>query len=284
MSQGFSEENWAAELEERAEKAAREFKDFVKTIAMLRHPTRGCPWDLEQTHETLRRYMIEEAYEAAETMLPSSPAQERTDEFGDVLLQVVLNAQLQKDSAEGDIVSVIKSINEKMLRRHPHVFAPSEGSVSSEEVVKQWAVIKQQEKPKDQAQGFFHKAKKVHPALSQAFQIGKAAQKIDFDWHTTAEVARQFTSEWKELEVEIEGGDQAKIASELSDCFFSLAQLSRHLGFEPEDIAQRGNTKFIQRFELLEKIAEERKLDVRTLGQAGLEVLWNEAKSRQKKA
>ena len=282
MTKEFSEEMWGAELEERAEKAAQEFKEFVKTIALLRHPKRGCPWDLEQTHESLRRYMIEEAYEAAEAMLSSSPSQERTEELGDVLLQVVLNAQLQKDSAEGDIVSVIKGVNDKMLRRHPHVFASNEQVVSSEEVMKQWALIKQKEKPKAHKKSFFHKAKKVHPALSQAFQIGKAAQRIDFDWHTTDEVAQQFASEWMELEEEMKAGDQTKIAEELSDCFFSLAQLARHLGFEPEDIAQRGNTKFIQRFELLEKIAEERDLEIETLGQAGLEVLWNEAKARQK--
>lgn len=282
MSEVFSEEAWAKELEERSEQAAREFKEFVKTIAQLRHPTRGCPWDLEQTHESLRRYMIEEAYEAAETMLPSGSAHERTDELGDVLLQVVLNAQLQSDHKEGDISAVIRAIREKMIRRHPHVFAPSDQAISSGEVVQKWAEIKQKEKPKGHKHGFFHKAKKVHPALTQAFEIGKSAQKIDFDWHTTGEVAAQFASEWKELEHEIAAGDQTKIADELSDCFFSLAQLSRHLGFEPEDIAQRGNTKFMQRFELMEKIAEERNQDIETLGQSGLEILWKDAKKRQK--
>src|SRR5687768_6153719 len=99
MTEGDS---WEKELNERAEKAAVEFKAFVKTIARLRHPTKGCPWDLEQTHASLRRYMIEEAYEAAEAMLPHAQAAERTDELGDVLLQVVLNAQLQSDHKEGD--------------------------------------------------------------------------------------------------------------------------------------------------------------------------------------
>ncbi|RZA26822.1 MAG: nucleoside triphosphate pyrophosphohydrolase [Proteobacteria bacterium] len=273
---------WEIELEARAEAAAKEFKNFVKTIAQLRHPTKGCPWDLEQTHESLRRYMIEEAYEAAETMLPSASAHDRTDELGDVLLQVVLNAQLQSDNKEGQITDVIRAINEKMIRRHPHVFAPGDKSVSSDQVIEQWAIIKQKEKSKDHKDGFFHKAKKVHPALTQAFQIGKTAQKIDFDWHTTEEVAQQFESEWKELAHEMHTGDRSKIADELSDCFFSLAQLSRHLGFEPEDIAQRGNTKFIQRFELMEKIAKEQNHNIESLGQAGLELLWKEAKKRQK--
>ncbi len=278
----MTHDTWDIELEARAEAAAQEFKTFVKTIAQLRHPTKGCPWDLEQTHESLRRYMIEEAYEAAETMLPSATAHDRTDELGDVLLQVVLNAQLQTDNKEGEITDVIRAINQKMIRRHPHVFSPDDKSVSSEQVIEQWSIIKQKEKPKDHTDGFFHKAKKVHPALTQAFQIGKTAQKIDFDWHTTEEVAQQFESEWKELAHEMHTGDQKKIADELSDCFFSLAQLSRHLGFEPEEIAQRGNTKFIQRFELMEKIAKEQNRSIETLGQAGLELLWKEAKKRQK--
>lgn len=281
MNELFSEETWAKELEERSEKAAREFKDLVKTIAQLRHPTRGCPWDLEQTHESLRRYMIEEAYEAAETMLSSGTSAERTDELGDVLLQVVLNAQLQSDNKEGDISLVIRSIKDKMVRRHPHVFAPSDKTLSSGEVVQNWAEIKQKEKPEGHKTGFFHKAKKVHPALTQAFEIGKAAQKIDFDWHSTKEVAAQFLSEWKELEDEIAAGEKSKIADELSDCFFSLAQLSRHLGFEPEEVAQRGNSKFVKRFELMEKIAEERNESIAKLGQKGLEILWKEAKKRQ---
>ena len=120
MSLEFSQDVWERELEDRAEKAAREFKELVKIIAQLRHPLTGCPWDLEQTHESLRRYMIEEAYEAAEAMLPSSPSEERTDELGDVLLQVVLNAQLQKDHDEGDIIAVILAIKEKMIPTECH--------------------------------------------------------------------------------------------------------------------------------------------------------------------
>ncbi len=277
----FSESAWQAELEARAEKAAEEFKAFVKTIAQLRHPIRGCPWDLEQSHESLRRYMIEEAYEAAETMGGES-SEELIDELGDVLLQVVLNAQLTVEAGRGDIKSVVQSIREKMIRRHPHVFTPETIGLSAQEVSDQWQRIKQKEKPNDYREGVFAKAKKVYPALTQSYQIGKIAKKIHFDWQSSAEVFEQLQSELRELEYEMKAGDNSKMAEELSDCFFSLAQLSRHLGFEPEEIAQRGNSKFLQRFDRVEALAEEQAIEVTTVGQQGLEKLWGEAKNKAK--
>ncbi len=276
----FSEEKWEAELEERSEKAARLFKEFVKTVAQLRHPVRGCPWDLEQTHLSLRRYMIEEAYEAAEHMTGSAQSAELIEELGDVLLQVVLNSQLTVEAGSGDIIEVVRSIRDKMIRRHPHVFAPTEKPLKSADVVDQWAVIKQQEKPK--ATSVFAKARKVTPALTQAFEIGKQAHKIAFDWQKPTEVLDQFKSELAELEHEIHAQDEPKIAEELSDCFFSLAQLSRHLGYEPEDIAHRGNLKFLKRFDKVEALAKAEGLDVTTAGTAKLEELWLKAKQAMK--
>lgn len=277
----FSEEVWQAELEVRADKAAAEFKAFVKTVAQLRHPVSGCPWDLEQNHESLRRYMIEEAYEAAETMLGDSASSELLDELGDVLLQVVLNSQLSVEKGQGDIEDVVKGIREKMIRRHPHVFAPTDTPISSQEVSEAWVSIKQKEKPKGHVEFTFAKAKKVHPALTQAYQIGKIAKKIDFDWKTPHEVFNQLQSELKELLHEIQIDDKAKIAEELSDCFFSLAQLSRHLGLEPEDVAHRGNLKFLRRFDVMEELAKARGADISKLGQAKLEELWIEAKQKR---
>jgi len=279
----FSEALWQAEVEARAERGAKEFKAFIKTVAQLRHPSRGCPWDLEQSHESLRRYMLEEAYEAAETMV-SEPTAELIDELGDVLLQVVLNAQLTVESGRGDIEAVVRGIKEKMVRRHPHVFAPppSDERITAEAVTDQWAVIKQKERPKGYGDGVFAKAKKVHPALTQSFQIGKIAKTIHFDWQTPQDVMGQLDSELNELRVEIKANDTAKIAEELSDCFFSLAQLSRHLGFEPEEIAQRGNLKFLRRFQAVEALAKEQGIDVTTAGQVTLETLWAKAKATSK--
>jgi MazG family protein len=277
----FSEETWQSELEIRAEKAAKEFKKFIKTVAQLRHPTRGCPWDLEQTHDSLRRYMLEEAYEAAETMVGSEASPELIDELGDVLLQVVLNAQLSSEAGRGNIDQVVTGINEKMIRRHPHVFAARGQEITSEQVTDQWAVIKAGEKSKGHNEGVFAKARKVHPALTQSFQIGKIAKKLNFDWGSVDEVFDQLQSEILELRQEMKGNDQTKIANELSDCIFSIAQLSRHLGFEPEEIAQRGNLKFLRRFDKVEAFAKVRGLDVSTAGQKKLEELWLEAKLQE---
>ncbi len=275
-----------------ANRAAAEFKSFVKTIAQLRDPKTGCPWDLQQTHESLRRYMIEEAYEAAVTMLGPVYDGHLLEELGDVLLQVVLNAQLARDDGRGDIAQIIAGINQKMIRRHPHVFNPtSEAGITSEEVKKRWGEIKAAEKGnsgKVPSPSVFSEAEKVQPALSQSFKIGKIAGKIDFDWAKPSQVLEQLRSELRELETEMDhlqsserASDRRRdLADELSDCMFTLAQLCRHLNFEPEDIAHRGNSKFLQRFAEVERLAKEKGWDVTKIGQDKLEELWKVAKAR----
>jgi MazG family protein len=281
-----SEERQARELElaQRAAEAAEAFAGFVRTVAALRDPDTGCPWDLEQDHKSLRRFMLEEAYEAAEAMLGTDEAH-ILEELGDVLLQVVLNAQLAHDAQAGDIRDVIRGINAKMIRRHPHVFARGDVAIGSEQVKQNWELIKAQEKPSQQvATSYFHDVRKVRPALTQAFKIGKKARAINFDWLTSAEVVAQLRSELHELDEELQSAspDQARVRQELGDVFFSLAQLSRHLGFEPEDIAQEGNLKFLRRFERLEKLAAGQGHDVRSLSREELEALWVLAKKTEK--
>lgn len=276
-------QDWNQSVKDRAERAADGLKSFVATIAALRHPQTGCPWDLQQDHVSLRRFMIEEAYEAAEAMLGQDSAH-LIEELGDVLLQVVLNAQLSAEDGRGDIADVIQGINQKMVRRHPHVFASSGNSISSADVKTQWEEIKQKEKEKEKEksdQRIFAKARKVHPSLTQSFQIGKVAKSIDFDWDKPLDVLNQLRSELDELEKELVASNTAKIADELGDCFFSLAQLARHLGYEAEDVAQRGNLKFLKRFDALEDLAT--KKGIKPEGRDVLEALWQEAKSLENK-
>lgn len=268
-------------------KAAEEaFGGFVRTIAALRDPQKGCPWDLEQDHKSLRRFMLEEAYEAAEAML-SGDDRHLIEELGDVLLQVVLNAQVAADRGGGDIVGLIEGINAKMIRRHPHVFAPAATErLAPAEVKKNWEEIKQQEKRERKGESgklpsVFAEVRKVLPALTQAYKIGKRAKTIDFDWDNPQEVLNQVRSELLELEVEMQRGDRELLEQELGDVFFSLAQLARHLGFEPEDVAQRGNSKFLKRFSLVEALAAERGLDPSQLAREELEKLWLEAKDSE---
>ncbi|WP_141736426.1 nucleoside triphosphate pyrophosphohydrolase [Oligoflexus tunisiensis] len=278
----YDENDWEKELEVRAAEAGRIFSDFVKTVATLRHPVRGCPWDLEQDHKSLRRYMLEEAYEAAEAMFGTDEAH-LLEELGDVLLQVVLNAQLAHDKGRGDIRDVTTSINSKMVRRHPHVFGDLAGQgIDKAEIKTNWERIKATEKAiKQHKAGYFADCVKVVPALTQAHKIGKRAHTIHFDWDSPADVLKQCQAELQELEHEMVAADRDRLHDELGDVFFSLAQLSRHLGVDPEVAAQQGNAKFLRRFAVMEEIARVRGQEVTQLTRDELEALWKEAKTQE---
>lgn len=268
--------------------AAAVFSDFVTTIAWLRDKNQGCPWDLEQDHKTLRRYMVEEAYEAAEAM-SSDDQKEICDELGDVLLQVILNAQIARDDGNFTIIDVIDAINKKMLRRHPHVFASNKDEITSDEVRTNWDKIKASEKSakpeKKESSGVFSGSAKKHPSTIQALHIGKTAAKINFDWDTPAQVFDQLKSEVGELEFELKQNpsDLNKITQEIGDVYFSLAQVCRHLKLDPETVAMEGNRKFLNRFEELEAIARQEGKDVRSISRDELEQFWLKAKTAGKK-
>jgi tetrapyrrole methylase family protein/MazG family protein len=268
--------------------AASIFSEFVTTIAWLRDKNQGCPWDLEQDHNSLRRYMVEEAYEAAEAM-SSDDHKEICDELGDVLLQVILNAQIAKDEGHFTIVDVIDAINRKMLRRHPHVFAPNKDEITSDEVRTNWEKIKASEKSvlpaNKENSGVFSGAAKKHPSTIQALHIGKTAAKINFDWDTPNQVFDQLKSEVSELEYEVrqDPSDLAKITQEIGDVYFSLAQLCRHLKLDPETVAMDGNRKFLNRFTSLETIAGREGKDVKNISRGELEQFWLKAKAAEKK-
>jgi MazG family protein len=269
-----------------SEQAKAAFARFCATIAALRNPEGGCPWDLQQDHVSLRRFMIEEAYEAAEAMAAGDPAALR-DELGDVLLQVVLNAQVAKDQGSFDVVDVIDGVNEKMLRRHPHVFGDEKARAAGH-VQGNWEAIKAAEKSasgKPRAGGYFAEAADKQPASLQALKIGKLAAKIRFDWDDVHEVFGQVKSEVDELAVELAAAtvDKDTVAEEIGDVFFSLAQLCRHLELDPELVAFDANRKFLRRFAALEAVAKERGVNVERAPRQTLEELWVEVKRREKK-
>lgn len=265
--------------------ATKEIAALITTIAWLRDKDDGCPWDLEQDHHSLRRYMIEEAYEAAEAMA-GTDVKEIRDELGDVLLQVVLNAQIASDQNNFSISDVARSINEKMRRRHPHVFSADKDSITSEQVRGNWEKIKAEEKGNivsNEARPVFAGAEKKQPATLQALHIGKEAAKINFDWDSTDEVFQQLKSEIAELELEIQRKkpNRSRISAELGDVFFSLAQLCRHLKMDPETVAMDGNRKFLKRFAGLERLAADEGIDVRSAERGILEKLWQQAKKSE---
>lgn len=260
------------------------FANFIRTIAAIRHPETGCPWDLQQDHASLRRYMIEEAYEASEAMASGDP-RAICDELGDVLLQVVLNAQIALDNKQFSIADVAQAIDDKMRRRHPHVFGTEAERAKR---TADWNAIKTAEKKaagKDpDAGGVFSEAHTKHPASLQALAIGKIASKIKFDWDTPQEVFAQVRSEIDELEKEFarKERDDAKMAEEIGDVYFSLAQLCRHLALDPETVAVDANRKFLRRFAALEGLAAKRGIDVRKASRDELEDLWKGVKREER--
>jgi len=257
------------------------FAALCVTISKLRDPDSGCPWDLKQTHESLRKYLIEESYEASEA-LGSGDRDQMIDELGDVLLQVVLNAQLGHDQDNFNISDVIDAINQKMIRRHPHVFNPeaSEQITNTKQLHKQWQDIKNDENPnKDKSEIF----SKLPPSpLLQADEIGKQSRSIDFDWDHTEQVFEKLKSEVVELEQALTASkfqSDSHVYSELGDVFFSLSQLCRHLGHSSEIVSMDGNRKFLNRFYLMKGLMTSDGIDIENCEKSHFEHYWERAKS-----
>lgn len=233
-------------------------KTFIQTVSQLRNPDGGCPWDVKQTHATLRPFIIEESYEAAEAMAGSDQAH-IAEELGDVLLQVVLNAQVAKDQGNFSLTDVIEAVNNKMIVRHPHVFAPEDTLLNVEnadDVKAQWELIKNAGEEPEKGKVYAKKmAKMRYPASHHSVKIGKTTEKAKFDWPTLEEMFAQLKSEVVELEDELnrKERDTAALHSEIGDVYFCLAQVCRKLNADPELIAAESNQKFLRRFTEMEK-------------------------------
>ncbi len=267
------------------EKSKELFAEFCELVAQLRDPVTGCPWDLSQTHKSLAHYLVEEAYEASSAMQENS-ADKMCDELGDVLLQVVLNAQLGADAKTFMIDDVIRGIHEKMVRRHPHVFGSEHEKKQREisQIHKRWDEIKKTESGRDEESSLMidKKAHKIFPATHQAAKIGKIARSVGFDWEQTDEVILKLSSELKEFqeEWEISPGvhNRERLYEEIGDIYFSLAQLCRHLDADPELLAYNGNKKFLKRFAAMEGLAASREKNIANMTKTELEALWIEIK------
>lgn len=268
-------------------KGRRQFQDLVQVIEALRGPD-GCPWDKEQTHQSLTRFAIEEAAEFAHAAEAGSP-QEICEELGDLLLQVVLNAEIARQEGSFTIEDVIASITEKMIRRHPHVFGDTKVNDASA-VRLNWQKLKAEEKSEPMVSGFRFDLPPQLPALLTAFKIGEKTKTFHFDWSKPREVLAKVEEELNELKVEIDRSEahrdersEADLALELGDLLFSVAQLARHLGLEPEQCLRQANRKFERRFSnMLDRItvANRKVLD---LNPAELEEFWRQTKLAEEK-
>ncbi len=264
--------------------AERAMGALLALMARLRDPQRGCPWDLEQTFSTIAPYTIEEAYEVADAIERADPEHLR-EELGDLLFQVVFHARLAEERGWFDFASVARSIHEKLVRRHPHVFAGT--APTPEELVRIWEQQKAEERaaahPDPQPRGVLADIPKALPALTRAAKLGRRAGRVGFDWAEAAGVRAKVLEELAEMDAVLAGGGSARgateaIAEELGDLLFAIVNWSRHLKVDPEQALRAANDKFERRFERMEALARERGLALERLSAAQWEALWQEAK------
>lgn len=251
---------------------------IIEIIKKLRDPENGCPWDLKQTHESLLKYLIEESYEYIHAVERNDPLKMQ-EELGDIFLQVLLHAQIAEDNKQFNLEDVAKTLSDKMIRRHPHVFQNKDLATTPEEVSNNWEEIKKKEK-EDKA--FFNEEDLSMPALMSAQKIGKKSAKVNFDWDTVEQVFEKVLEEVEEVRVELQDQkkNKEKIFEEIGDLLFSVTQLARHMGFEAEECLRFANKKFVHRFQILERLIREDKKDIQVLNIPELEAYWQRAKKK----
>ncbi len=249
----------------------KKFEGLVEIMKKLRAPD-GCPWDREQTPESISPYLVEETYEVLDA-IDSGKADDIKEELGDLLLQVVFHAQMQDEAGRANIAGVIDSISEKLIRRHPHVFGEEKVSGSGE-VLQNWEKIKKTEGKKSVLGG----VPKSLPALLKAFRLGQKASRVGFDWNDSEGVLEKIEEESRELHDAKKSGVKKDIEHEYGDLLFILANLGRFLDIDPETALRKATERFIGRFSWMESAIKERKLDMHKLSPREWDDLWCEAK------
>lgn len=256
----------------------KEWSTFREIIEALRAPD-GCPWDREQTHETLKRYLIEEAHELLEA-IDQEDDEGIIEELGDVLLQVFLHAQIGEDDGYFAMEDVMQAIGDKMIRRHPHVFGDRDVE-NSDEVLKNWQEIKKAEKP--QAESLLDGQARYSSSLLTSFNYQKEAAKVGFDWPDITGAFDKFEEEWQEFKAEVANGTKQSQTDELGDVLFTLVNLSRFLKLSPEEAMAHANAKFKRRFSFVEQSVKTGRGEFSAYTLDELEEFWQQAKGEEKK-
>lgn len=251
-----------------------EFRDFVDVVARLRAPD-GCPWDREQTHASLKKYLLEESYEVLEAIDLDDPDR-LCDEMGDVLLQVLLHSQIAAEEGVFDVRDVIDRIVEKLIRRHPHVFAGVTVD-GSEAVVRNWDEIKRLEKP--ERTSVLDGVPRDLPALMKAVEVSKRVVCVGFEWPHLDDVFQKLDEELRELKQELVDRNPERLAAELGDLLFTVVNVARWLKVDPEDALRRMLTRFETRFRDVERRAEALGKPLSAMDIRELDVLWEQAKA-----
>lgn len=260
-------------------KSTYEFEDLLTVMTILRSDE-GCPWDREQTHESIKMDTIEEAYELVEA-IDNKDHENLKEELGDLLLHVVFHSQIAKDENRYTVDDVIQGIVTKMIRRHPHVFADSSAE-NAEEVLVNWESIKEVEKKNPTISEEMLMVPKALPALIRSRKVQKKAAKVGFDFESGKEAFKKVHEEVAELEEAIDLGNKAHIEEEYGDLLFAIVNISRFFGLNAEMSLTNATEKFINRFRGVEELANSqgKKLSEMTLEE--MDQLWNKCKTNQK--
>jgi len=268
------------------------FEKLVAVQARLRAP-KGCPWDREQTHQTLRTYLLEEAYEVLEA-LDTGDDRKFAEEMGDLLLQIVFHSQIAQEEGRFSVADVIREIHDKMIRRHPHVFGETRARDSAE-VLRNWERIKaeerrarkeagQNEERLGEAASLLDGVSRSLPATLEGLQLTRKASRIGFDWQNADGVIEKIREETAELEIAIKDKDQHGIEEEMGDFLFAAVNLARFLHVDPEIALKKANAKFSRRFRAMEALARESGREFKGLPREEMEALWDAAKDAEGKS
>jgi ATP diphosphatase len=253
---------------------------LLAIMATLRDPVAGCPWDVKQDFDSIAPYTLEEAHEVAEA-IARRDWKGLCEELGDLLLQVVFHARMAEEAGHFGFDEVVAGISDKMVRRHPHVFGDETGlKISAEEQTRRWAEQKAAERAAAGAQSLIDTVKNGQPPLARAVALQQTAARIGFDWPDTEPVYAKLAEEVDELRAaQAEGADPHKLADELGDVLFVVANLARHLGIDPAQALTMTNAKFERRFRRMEALAAAEGVTLEGLDLASQDHYWDRAKA-----
>ena len=268
------------------------FERLVALQARLRAPN-GCPWDREQTHATLRTYLIEEAYEVLDAM-KSGDDVKFANEMGDLLLQVVFHSQIAAEEGRFTVADVIREVHEKMVRRHPHVFGETRAKDAAE-VLRTWEQIKAQErqgaqerqqsgaaKPEEKRKSLLDGVPRTLPAMMEGLQLTRKASRAGFDWDNAHGIFEKLREECAELRQASEAGDAGEVEEEMGDLLFAAVNLARFMQVDPEIALKNANAKFARRFREMERLAAESGGTFAEVSREEKERLWDATKRSEK--
>ncbi len=257
-------------------KLNKELADLILTFKSLRNPETGCAWDREQTFKSIASCAIEEAYEVADA-IDREDFKALKSELGDLLFQVVFHAEMANEKGIFNLKDVISELNDKLVRRHPHVFS-NKKAITSNESLSIWEDIKAQERRAAKLDSLMDDVPKNLPSLIRAKKLQKRAARIGFDWKDASKVINKIEEELEELKIEHSKNNKDKLAEEVGDILFTIVNLTRHYDLDPEDIMRRSNLKFEHRFKAMEKYAEKNSLELDKMSIEQLETIWQRIK------